>query len=288
MSFFACLDNMVQRWKEGAALRWLNPASVQHLIALFEALAICRSASRVSFCKRPAHTSRQVLLLVTRMNKIVIRNKENPELKSLSYASKRCTPAHCIHVLYTSTKHSPPAGVLFASPVPPVRVAPTVSPCLFHGLAALLLSFSYVFCMGVSWHRGSSGLFSRARAHTQSLEWLRPAPLCAFRRWPVASRQQLSPLAAVAASAFAKVGACCPYRSVALRAPFLVFPLSFPCPVRLDWYAVDLSTVKITLFTLFVPSKGLVVGHFARSTRKPSELSGAKATTSRAASTSWS
>ena len=67
--------------------------------------------------------------------------------------------------------------------------------------------------------------------------------------------QRRSPLAAVAASALVKVGACCPYRSVALRAPFLVFPLSFPFPVRLDWYALDLTTVKITLVTLFFPRR---------------------------------
>ena len=97
MSFFACLDNMVQRWKEGAALRWLNPASMQHLIALFVALAICRSASRVSFCKRRAHTSRQVLLLVMRMNK----NRNSQQRKSLTQESLSRFQA-----LHTCTLHS--------------------------------------------------------------------------------------------------------------------------------------------------------------------------------------
>ena len=38
--------------------------------------------------------------------RIVISNKEIPKVKStLSHASKRCAPAHCMHVLHTSTKH---------------------------------------------------------------------------------------------------------------------------------------------------------------------------------------
>ena len=162
---------MVQRWKEGAALRWLNRASVQHFIALFVALAICRSASRVSVCKRRAHTSRQVLLLVMRMNE----NRNSQQRKSLTQeslsrfqalhlhtASTHCTrPQNTRHQLASCSRHSS-------------------RPCVSHPLSrlvfimawppSLFLSFSYVFCIGVSWHRGSSGLYPRAGARTQSLE----------------------------------------------------------------------------------------------------------------------
>ena len=98
VSFIACLDNMVQRWKEGVALRWLNPASVQHVIALFVAVAICRSVSRVSFCMRRAHTSRQVLLLVMRMNKN--RNSQQRESLSQEYTLSR------FQALRTCTLHA--------------------------------------------------------------------------------------------------------------------------------------------------------------------------------------
>ena len=150
-----------------------------------------------------------------------------------SHASKRCTPARGMHVVHTSTKHSPAAGVLFAPLVPLVRVAPAVSPCLCLGLAALCLSFSYVLCMGVSWHRGSSG-YSRARASTKRLEQACSA-LCGSSM-PAASRQRPSPLAAVAASAFVEVGACCPHPSLALRASFSVFPLPFPPPSNVFYW----------------------------------------------------
>ena len=163
---------MVQRWKEGVALRWNNPASVQHLIALFVALAICRSASRVSFCMRQRIHRGRCFCLYTGGTRNFSRNTENPELKStLSHASKRCTPAHCMHVWHTSTKHMPPAGVLFAPLIPLVRVAPAVSPCLYLGLAALFLSL-FLLCV---LYRGVLApffewAFSRARARTQSLE----------------------------------------------------------------------------------------------------------------------
>ena len=248
---------MVQRWKEGVALRWLNPASVQHVIALFVAVAICRSASRVSFCMRRAHTSRQVLLLVMRMNKN--RNSQQRDILNSRVLSLTLPSAAHLHTACTycntSTKHLPPAGDMFTPLVPPVRVAPTVSPCRSSWLGRPL-SFSLSLMCSVSGFLGPTPWFewailTRASPHTESREAQACSSLCGSS---MASRISS---AAFTSRCSRRFSVCKGRRvlSVALRAPLLVFPLSFPFQLRLDWYALDLATVKITLVTHFVPSK---------------------------------
>ena len=171
----------------------------------------------------PAHTHRgRCFCLYTGGTRNIIRNKENLELKStLSHASKRCTPAHCMHVLHTSTKHMPPAGDMFTPLVPLVRVAPAVSPCLYLGLAAVFLC---LFLLCVLHRRVLAPWFEWAVLTRGSLhKEARVAQPCSA----LCGSSKASRISSAAINAHCSL--C--FKSVVLRAPFSVFPLSFPFPV---------------------------------------------------------